>query len=59
MKIIIAGGGKVGKTLLRQLAAEGHELTLIDRNSRLDILLKDGWKLEISNPVRLIPANNQ
>ena len=33
--------------------------SLLGRNSRLDILLKDGWKLEISNPVRLIPANNQ
>ena len=33
--------------------------SLLGRNSRLDILLKDGWKLEISNPVRFIPANNQ
>ncbi len=30
MKIIIAGSGKVGVTLLRQLSAEGHDLTLID-----------------------------
>lgn len=30
MNIIIAGCGKVGATLLRQLAAEGHDLTLID-----------------------------
>ncbi len=30
MKIIIAGSGKVGITLLRQLTAEGHDLTLID-----------------------------
>ncbi len=30
MKIIIAGSGKVGATLLRQLSAEGHDLTLID-----------------------------
>ena len=29
MKIIIAGGGKLGQTLARQLAAEGHDLTLI------------------------------
>ena len=34
MNIIIAGGGKVGKTLLRQLTAEGHNLTLIDRNAK-------------------------
>lgn len=32
MDIIIAGAGKVGLTLLRQLAAEGHNLTLIDLN---------------------------
>ncbi len=30
MKIIIAGCGKVGSTLLHQLSAEGHDLTLID-----------------------------
>ncbi len=30
MKIIIAGGGKVGSILLRLLSAEGHDLTLID-----------------------------
>lgn len=32
MNIIVAGGGKVGVTLVRQLSAEGHDLTLIDRN---------------------------
>ena len=32
MNIIIAGSGKVGITLARQLAAEGHNLTLIDSN---------------------------
>ena len=30
MNIIIAGAGKVGKVLLRQLTAEGHALTVID-----------------------------
>lgn len=30
MNIIIAGDGKVGSTLVRLLAAEGHDLTLID-----------------------------
>ncbi len=35
MKIIIAGGGKIGHTLARQLAAEGHELTLIDHAARV------------------------
>lgn len=32
MKIIIAGSGKTGRTLAMQLASEGHELTIIDRN---------------------------
>ena len=35
MDIIIAGGGKVGMTLARQLAAEGHNLTIIDHNPRV------------------------
>ena len=30
MKILIAGAGKVGSTVARQLASEGHDLTLID-----------------------------
>ena len=35
MDIIVAGGGKVGQTLARQMAAEGHNLTLIDLNNRV------------------------
>lgn len=34
MKIIIAGAGKVGQVLVRQLTAEGHALTVIDQNGR-------------------------
>lgn len=34
MNIIIAGDGKVGATLTRLLSAEGHDLTLIDRNQK-------------------------
>lgn len=30
MKIILAGGGKIGQALAYQLSAEGHDLTLID-----------------------------
>ncbi len=30
MKIIVAGNGKVGETLIEELSAEGHDLTLID-----------------------------
>ncbi len=32
MNILIAGNGKVGATLTKQLASEGHNLTLIDSN---------------------------
>lgn len=33
MKIVIAGAGKVGKTLTKELSADGYDITLIDRNS--------------------------
>ena len=36
MKILIAGGGKVGSELTAKLSAEGHEITLID--SSADVL---------------------
>ena len=32
MNIIIAGAGKIGKTLAQLLTSEGHDLTLIDEN---------------------------
>lgn len=35
MNIIIAGDGKMGSTLTRQLSAEGNDLTLIDSNPRV------------------------
>lgn len=35
MKIIIAGDGKVGAMLTRQLSAEGYDLTLIDANPKV------------------------
>ena len=35
MDIIIAGVGKTGLTLARQLIAEGHDLTLIDTDTRV------------------------
>ncbi len=35
MRIIIAGDGKVGSTLARQLSAEGYDLTLIDSDSHV------------------------
>ena len=35
MDIIIAGGGKVGMTMARQLAAAGHNLTIVDQNPQV------------------------
>ena len=35
MNIIIAGVGKIGRTLAKQLTAEGHNLTLIDAKSQV------------------------
>ena len=35
MNIIIAGVGKIGRTLANQLASEGHNLTLIDEKNRV------------------------
>ena len=35
MNIIIAGAGKIGRTLAQQLTSEGHDLTLIDEKSQV------------------------
>jgi len=35
VNIIVAGNGKVGSTLTRQLSAEGYDLTLIDSNPKI------------------------
>ena len=35
LKIIIVGGGKVGVTLVEQLAQEGHDITIIDQNAKV------------------------
>lgn len=35
MNIIIAGGGKVGTTLARQLSAEGNDITIIDSDRQV------------------------
>lgn len=50
MKIIVAGGGKLGSMLTRQLSAEGYDLTLVDANlkqlesseERFDIMVVQG-----------------
>ena len=35
MKILVAGAGKVGKTLTEELTSEGHDITLIDSNTKV------------------------
>lgn len=35
MQIIVVGCGKVGKEIVRQLAADGHNVTVIDKNPEL------------------------
>ena len=59
MKIIIAGYGKVGSALTRQLSAEGYDLTIIDSNKKklesgqelYDILGVSGGKETLGRPV--------
>ena len=35
LKIIIIGCGKVGRTLVEQLSQEGHDITIINKNIRI------------------------
>lgn len=35
MKVIIIGGGKVGKTLVKHLLQEGHNITVIEKNKNI------------------------
>ena len=35
MNIVVIGGGKVGSTLIEQLTAEDHDITVIDTNSKV------------------------
>ncbi len=35
MKIVIVGDGKVGDTLIQYISSEGHDVTVIDKNSAL------------------------
>ena len=40
MYVIVAGGGKVGLNLTRELMAKGHEVTLIENNRRRYTILE-------------------
>ena len=35
MNILIAGAGKVGMALTDELSSEGHDITLVDKNSKV------------------------
>ena len=56
MKIIIVGNGKVGYAIARQLAVEGHDITMVDSSpvalaradSTLDIMCVEGNGASIS-----------
>ena len=43
MKIIVVGGGKVGRTLVEQLIAEGHDIAVIDSKSRVITTVTDNF----------------
>ena len=61
MKIIIAGAGKVGRTVATLLSKEGHDITVIDRNpdiigsisNELDVICVEG---SATNPETLREA---
>ena len=61
MKVIIAGAGKSGYSVAQTLAAEGHDVTVIDKDSHvinsisnaLDVICVEG---SITNPETLIEA---
>lgn len=61
MKVIIAGAGKSGYSVAKTLAAEGHDVTIIDKEIRvidgisnaLDVICVEG---SITNPETLIEA---
>ena len=45
MRIIIAGDGKVGSTLTKQLSAEGYDITLVDANPRVLAAMEETYDI--------------
>ena len=41
MYVVVAGGGKVGWNLARELIAKGHEVTLIESNRRRYLMIEE------------------
>jgi trk system potassium uptake protein TrkA len=41
--VIVAGCGRVGSSVARQLAAEGHDVVVVDRDAESFTLLGDGF----------------
>ena len=35
MKIVLIGSGKVGKTIIKHISKEGHDLCIIDKKPKL------------------------
>ncbi len=49
MKIIIAGDGKLGASLTRQLSAEGNDITIIDRDVKVLELSEERYDVMVVN----------
>ena len=45
MRIIIAGDGKVGSTLTKQLSAEGYDITLVDANPKVLAAMEETYDI--------------
>ena len=47
MQVVIVGIGKVGSTVAGYLAAEGHEVTIVDKNPAVVERIDDGARLVV------------
>ena len=59
MNIIIVGCGKVGSTLAGQLSQEGHDISIIDINKVIIVLLTDNWLYNEMKILIIIYINNK
>ena len=49
MKIIIAGGGRVGQYLAKELSQHGHDLVMIERNKKSADRAGDMFDISVIN----------